>query len=159
MPIGGAQAVGRFLERYGPRGENLRLAGLVDAGEERDFQRALERAGLGSDLTRADMERLGFFVCVADLEEELIRALGPDAAVAVVEAQGDLRSFRTFQKQPEWRGRPTEAQLRRFLGSSAGKAKYAPLFVRALDSDASHVRSPACWRTSERPVREYTGPT
>jgi len=133
VPIGGAQAVGRFLERYGPRGENVRLAGLVDAGEERDFQRALERAGLGTDLTRADMERLGFFVCVADLEEELIRALGPDAAVAVVEAQGDLRSFRTFQKQPEWRGRPTEAQLRRFLGSSAGKAKYAPLFVRALD--------------------------
>jgi hypothetical protein len=133
VPIGGAQAVGRFLERFGPRGENVRVAGLVDAGEERDFARALERAGLGSDLTREDMERLGFFVCDADLEEELIRALGPEAAVAVVEAQGNLRSFRTFQKQPEWRGRPTEAQLRRFLGSSAGKAKYAPLFVQALD--------------------------
>jgi hypothetical protein len=135
VPIGGAQAVGRFLERYGPRGDNVRVAGLVDAGEERDFARALERAGLGSDLTREDMERLGFFVCDKDLEEELIRALGPEAAVAVVEAQGNLRSFRTFQKQPEWRGRPTEAQLRRFLGSSAGKAKYAPLFVRALDLD------------------------
>lgn len=135
VAMGGAQAIGRYLELYGPRGKNLRLAGLCDVQEEKEFRRGLERAGLGADLTREDMERLGFFVCVADLEEELIRALGPEAAVAVVEAQGNLRSFRTFQKQPEWRGRPTEAQLRRFLGSSAGKAKYAPLFVHALDLD------------------------
>ena len=50
VPIGGAQAVGRFLDELGPRGRNLALAGLCDAGEERDFRRGLERAGLGSDL-------------------------------------------------------------------------------------------------------------
>ena len=76
VPMGGAQAIGGFLDRFGPRGLDVRLAGLCDSGEEGDFQRGLERAGLGADLTRADMERLGFYVCVADLEDELIRALG-----------------------------------------------------------------------------------
>jgi hypothetical protein len=136
VPIGGAQAIGRSLERYGPRGLDLRLAGLCDASEEDDFRRGLERAGLGTAPTRPDMEELGFFVCDADLEDELIRALGAAGVERVFEAQGKLGSFRTFQKQPQWRGRPTEAQLRRFLGSSAGKAKYAPLFVEALDLDA-----------------------
>ena len=69
MAIGGAQAIGRFLHRFGPQGLDVKLAGLCDAGEEGDFRRALERAGLGTDLTRADMERLGFYVCIADLEE------------------------------------------------------------------------------------------
>ena len=62
VPIGGAQATGSFLEQFGPAGLGVRLAGLCDAGEERDFQRGLERAGLGSDLTRAGMEALGFYV-------------------------------------------------------------------------------------------------
>jgi hypothetical protein len=135
LPMGGAQAIGRFLKELGPGALDLRLAGLCDAGEERDFARALERAGLGSSLTRDDMERLGFYVCVEDLEDELIRALGPDGAEAVVEAHGDLGSFRTLQKQPAWRGRPTEQQLRRFMGSYAGKITYAPLFVEALVPD------------------------
>ena len=46
---------------------------------------------------------------------------------------GSSASFRTFQKQPQWRGRPVEAQLRRFFGSSAGKTRHAPLMVEALD--------------------------
>jgi hypothetical protein len=134
VPLGGAQAIGRFLEQYGPRGLGVRLAGLCDAGEEDEFRRALERAGLGSNLTRAAMERLGFFVCVADLEEELIRALGADAVEQVAAAQGDLGSFRTLQKQPGWRGRPVEEQLRRFMGSGGRrKIRYARLLVEALD--------------------------
>ena len=88
VSIGGAQAIGRFLDRFGPKGLDLRLAGLYDAGEERDFRRGLERAGLGADLDRAELERLGFYVCVADLEEELIRALGVTSVEGVVEAQG-----------------------------------------------------------------------
>ena len=60
----------------------MRLAGICDAGEEDDFRRGLERAGLGSRLTRTDMERLGFFVCAADLEDELIRALGAESVEA-----------------------------------------------------------------------------
>jgi len=58
VPIGGAQAIGRYLGRYGPDGLGLRVAGMCDAGEERDYRLGLERAGFGSDLTRGGMERL-----------------------------------------------------------------------------------------------------
>ena len=134
VPIGGAQAIGRFLELYGPHGLDLRLAGLCDAGEEPDFKRALERAGFGSDLTRGDLERLGFYVCVEDLEDELIRALGAESVVEVVDAEGDLGPFRTLQKQPEWRARTIEEQLRRFMSSGGRrKIRYARLLVEALD--------------------------
>jgi hypothetical protein len=136
VPIGGAQAIGNFLARFGPRGLDVGLAGLCDAGEERDFRRGLERAGLGSDLTRAGMEALGFYVCVVDLEDELIRSLGTAAVEQVVEAQGDLRSFRTLQKQPAQQGRAHEEQLRRFLGTRGGrKIQYARLLVEALELD------------------------
>ena len=134
VPIGGAQAIGRFIAQFGPQGLGLTLAGLCDAAEERNFQHGLERAGLGSDLTRADLERLGFYVCVADLEDELIRALGAASVEQVVEAHGDLGRFRTLQKQPEWRGRTTEEQLRRFMGSGGRrKIRYARFLVDALD--------------------------
>jgi hypothetical protein len=141
VPIGGAQAIGTFLSRFGPQGLDLRLAGLCDAAEEGDYRRGLERAGLGSHLGRAQMEALGFYVCVVDLEEELIRALGADAVEQVVDAHGDLGSFRTLQKQPAWQGRPTEAQLRRFMGSGGRrKIRYGRFLVDALDLD--HVPRP-----------------
>jgi hypothetical protein len=153
LPIGGAQAIGRALERLGPRGLDLGLAGLCDAGEADDFQRGLERAGLGSALDRAAMEELGFYVCDPDLEGELIRALGCAAIERVVEAQGELRSFRTLQKQAAWHGRTTAEQLRRFMGSGGRrKIRYARLLVEALDLTQvprpldgvlAHVRAPA----------------
>ena len=77
LPVGGAQAIGRFLNLYGPGGSNVGLAGLCDAGEEGEFRRAVERAGFGLALGRAEMERLGFYVCEADLEDELVRASVP----------------------------------------------------------------------------------
>jgi hypothetical protein len=134
VPIGGAQAIGRFLDRFGPRGFDAKLAGLCDAAEEANFRRGLERAGLGSDLTRPELEALGFYVCVEDLEDELIRAIGTPGVEEVVEAQGELGSFRTLQKQPAWQGRPVEEQLRRFMGSGGSrKIRYARLLVDALD--------------------------
>ncbi len=134
VPIGGAQAIGSFLMVFGPSGLDVRLAGLCDAGEEGDFQRGLERAGLGLNLTRADMERLGFYVCVSDLEDELIRSLGALSVEAVIRAAGELGSFRTFQKQPAKRGQTLEEQLRRFMGTRRGrKIHYARLLVDALD--------------------------
>ena len=131
VPIGGAQAIGRFLNLYGPQGLDVRLAGLCDAAEERDFRRGLERAGLGSHLARADMERLGFYVCVADLENELVRAVGAAAVEQVIAAEGELGSFRTFQKQPAKRDLPHEEQLWRFMWNR--KIRYARLLVEALD--------------------------
>jgi hypothetical protein len=133
VSIGGAQSIRRFIEQFRAHALEGRLAGLVDAAEEPHFRRALERA-LGVDLEADDMERLGFFVCVADLEDELIRALGSAAVEEVIDAQGDLGSFRTLQKQPEWRGRRTEDQLRRFMGSGARrKIRYGRFLVEALD--------------------------
>jgi hypothetical protein len=137
VPIGGAHAIGRFLDHFGPQGLDIRLAGLCDAAEEGDFRRGLERAGIGATLTRDDMEELGFYVCDADLEDELIRALGAPRVEEVVEAHGDLGPLRTFQKQPEWRGRAVEDQLRRFMGSRGSrKIRYARLLVEALDLGA-----------------------
>jgi hypothetical protein len=134
VPIGGAQAIGRYLHHFGPRGLDLELAGLCDAAEEIDFRRGLERAGLGAALNRGDMEELGFYVCVEDLEDELIRAHGADGVERVVDAHGDLGRFRTLQKQPEWRGRPPEEQLKRFMGSGGRrKIRYARFLVESLD--------------------------
>jgi hypothetical protein len=134
VPIGGAQAIGRFLARFGPQGSGTKLAGLCDVREEDVFRRGLERAGFGSGLMRADMEQLGFFVCDVDLEDELIRALGPARVESVLDAGGDLGPFRTFQKQPAWRGRPVESQLRRFLRSAdRRKMRYGPRFIEALE--------------------------
>jgi len=130
----GAHGIGSFLDRLGPRRDGVRLGGLCDAGEEAVFRGALEHSGFGSGLSRADMERLGFFVCVADLEDELIRALGVSAVEAVLQANGDLHRFRTLQQMPAWRGRATEEQLRRFMGSGGRrKIRYARHLVDALD--------------------------
>jgi hypothetical protein len=134
VPIGGAQAIGRLLALFGPQGRDVELAGLCDVAEEGLFRRALERAGFGSDLTRDGMESLGFFVCVADLEDELIRALGAAAVERVIASEGELTSFRTFQNQPAWRGRAAEDQLRRFLKTYGGRnIRTASLLVDALD--------------------------
>jgi len=115
VPIGGAQAIRRAAALY----DGERVVGLCDVGEERWFRRVL------GDAT---------YVCVKDLEDELIRALGPDRVQEVVAAQGDLETFRSFQNQVFWRGRPVEAQLRRWLQASDGRGKrYPPLLIAALE--------------------------
>jgi hypothetical protein len=134
VPMGGATNLRSFLDVFGPQGCGVRLAGLCDAGAENGFRRDLERAGLGSDLSRADMESLGFYVCVVDLEDELIRSLGAASVEQIVDAQGELGSFRILQKQPAQKGRSSEEQLRRFMGTRGGrKIRYARLLVDALD--------------------------
>jgi hypothetical protein len=133
VPTGGITNFGKFAEALGPRGLGARLAGLCDAAEERHLARVVERQGLGSAGTRETLETLGFFVCDADLEDELIRSLGTAAVERVVADEGELESFRRFQEQPAQRGRSTHAQLRRFLGTRARrKIRYGSLLVGAL---------------------------
>jgi hypothetical protein len=132
--MGGATNIGQFLDVFGPAGYDVRLRGLYDAAEEGTIQRGLVRAGLGENMTRPEMEQLGFFVCDVDLEDELIRALGTAAVEEVIDSQGELGSWRSFQNQPAHRGRATARQLHRFLGTRSGrKARYAGLLVEALD--------------------------
>lgn len=133
IPTAGATNLGRFLALLGPKGHDVRLAGLCDEAEEDDFGRALEGAGMGEITDRADMERRGFFVCVIDLEDELVRALGAGTMLSLIETQGHLRRFHSFQNQPAQRHKSIEAQIWRWLGNH--KIRYAPLMVEALDPD------------------------
>ncbi|WNF30841.1 ATP-dependent endonuclease [Streptomyces sp. C11-1] len=134
VPMGGATSIIRFLRPLGPQGLGLRLAGLCDAAEQRFFLQGLERTGFGTGLTPDDLAELGFFTCHADLEDELIRALGTGGVQQAIDDQGDLRTFRTFQRQPAQRERPVEAQLRRFMGTIGGrKEHYARALTGALD--------------------------
>jgi len=121
VPMGGATNVRTFLTDIAA---DVAILGLCDAAEAPLF----ERAGIAA----ADC-----FVCVADLEDELIRSLGADVVLDVVQSEGHLRSFRTMQKQPAHRGRAVEAQLRRFIGSHSGfKLRYARrLTETAIDLD------------------------
>ena len=134
--VGGAHAVMRHLRDLGPGDGQRSLAGFCDAGEAEAFRRGLTDAGVGHPASTSDMARLGFHGCVRDLEDELIRAVGTDGVEVVLDMQGDLGSFRTLQKQPQWRGRPTGDQLHRFFGSGARrKLRYARLLVEAVELD------------------------
>ena len=117
VPIGGAQAIRRAFAEHG----GGRVVGLCDAPEERWFRRAL------GDAT---------YVCVENLEDELIRALGTSRIEEVLAAQGDLETFRNFQNQPAWRGRAVESQLRRWFHASSRRAsRYPPLLIAALEPE------------------------
>ena len=111
VAIGGAHALPRFLASAPP----AKLVGLCDAGEAREFKRSLDHVS----------------VCDPDLEDELIRAVGAGRLQEIIEAQGELHSFRTLQKQPFQRTRTIEQQLRVFLGNR--KIRYAELLVGELD--------------------------
>lgn len=128
VPIGGITNLGAFIAALG----SLRVAGLCDAAEATYLMRTLRRAGL-AQADDDDPETLGFFVCEADLEDELIRALGAAAVEALLASEGELNSFRRFQGQPAQRGRETPAQLRRFMGTRARrKIRYGTLLAEAL---------------------------
>jgi hypothetical protein len=119
VAMGGVTNIRRHLARHAAE-EQVEVLGLCDAPEERHFLRALQEAG-HQVTTREEMARLGFFVCVQDLEDELLRAVGPGAGEAALDEIGHLGRFRTFQRQPEWRDRDWHEQLRRFAGSGAGR--------------------------------------
>ncbi len=107
VPMGGATNIAHFLAMFGPNGFGVRLAGLCDEAEEHDFRRGLERAGLGTG--PFDLATLGFFVCVADLEDELIRALGASTVERLVAEQGELTPFQTFAQAARPPGRAARA--------------------------------------------------
>src|SRR5919205_77035 len=121
VSMGGYGNLPRLLEEY----RDVRLGGLYDVGEERHFLRAL---GCGD---RRELERVGFYACTRDLEDELTRAVGPHGMERVLAEQGELRAFRTYQKQPAHRDRQLEEQLHGFMWNR--KQKYAVLLVEALD--------------------------
>lgn len=136
VAMSGATNIGHYLQQFGPAGRGLQVAGLYDEAEERFFRNGLASAGLGAVTTRGDLEALGFFVCVRDLEDEMIRALGVDTMLDIVAAEGELSSFHVLQHQPAHRNRATHDQLRRFIGTRAGrKIRYGRVLADAVDLD------------------------
>jgi hypothetical protein len=109
------------------------FCGMYDVAEERHVRRALAHAAIPV-AAHESLESFGFFACEADLEDELIRALGAAAVERVLEAQAELNSFRRFQAMPQHRDTPVQHQLRRFLGTRATrKIRLAQRLVEALD--------------------------
>jgi hypothetical protein len=124
QPTGGAHGMRRHLREFAGK----RVAGLCDAGEVHVVQRALDEDD--------SVELAGLFVCVEDLEDELIRAAGTARVQEVFGRHGDLAAFHTIQRQPAWRSKDEAAQLRRFLSAgSQRKIRYARLLVEAIDLD------------------------
>ncbi|MFF3524078.1 MULTISPECIES: TOPRIM nucleotidyl transferase/hydrolase domain-containing protein [Streptomyces] len=124
VQMAGAMNVGRYALTLGPPGLGLRLTGLCDIRERPFYERGFGRAGAPADAV---------FACSADLEDELIRALGTARVEELVHAEGDDRAWQTFLRQPAQLGRPRPQQLRRFLGTKKGrKIRYGHLLVEAL---------------------------
>ena len=70
------------------------------------------------------------FVCDPDLEGEFHDVLTSTEIEDAMDAEGELGSFRTFQKQREWRDQPYADQLRRwFAAGYRRKSRYARRFM------------------------------
>jgi hypothetical protein len=134
VPTGGATNFARLLAIFGPRGRDVRLAGLYDSPVEDRIRRSLETAGIGGGGGRAGLESYRFYPCVTDLEDEMIRALGPVKVEEVAAAEGELGSFRKLQGMPFHRHRSLDDQLHRFIGTHSGrKYRYARSLALSLD--------------------------
>jgi hypothetical protein len=133
--MGGVTNVGHHLRSLDGR---ARVLGLYDAPEERFVVRGLRSTG-HDVTTREDLRRLGFVVCDADLEDELIRALGSACVEQILAGLGELERFRAFQRQPQWRDRPVADQLHRFAGTASGRKL---LLARRLAEELSPATTP-----------------
>jgi len=133
VALHGAGTVGSFLTLLGSNGLNIKLAGLCDEDQEKDWIKKLEQNSFGSGLTRETLASIGFFVSVRDLEDELVRALGDVEVGKVIDAQGETAALKTFAGQPDKKGKSATEVLRLFLQSRDRKVRYAPLLIEALD--------------------------
>jgi hypothetical protein len=104
VPIGGAQAIRRFVAGLPT---DTRVRGLCDENEAYLFRRVLDDV----------------HVCRPDLEGELIRALGIERVLEIV----DRSAFAKMQQQPAQRG---------LRSSSVRFHRYLPRLAAALDLDA-----------------------
>ncbi|MBD8871177.1 hypothetical protein [Nocardioides donggukensis] len=135
VDMGGVTNVRSRLDELADRRPAARVLGLCDAADTRFVVRALTAHGLPVEAA-ADLPAVGFHVCEADLEEELIRALGVDRVLAVLDRHDLRERFETFRQQPAWQGRPVSAQLRRFAGVASGRKELlAGALAAALTPD------------------------
>lgn len=109
------------------KGSRMRVLGLYDGAERAYVERVLVTFGV------ADPEAAGFFGCDRDLEDEVIRAAGPDLVLDTLARRGELERFRRFQRQPAQRVRSMQEQLHRFAGTAAGrKSRFAADVIEVM---------------------------
>ncbi len=139
VDMGGVTNIRRHLEAFRAGSVPVRVIGMCDAGEAQFFARALRvrTDGLGNDAEPAER---AFSVCDADLEDELIRALGAERVMGVLCSLGLEGRLATFRRQPAWRGRPLHDQLHRFAGVASGRKT---LLAGALAEELAPSEVPA----------------
>lgn len=120
IDLGGVTNVRREVNELHRGSADLEVLGLCDAPEARFVEQALNEIGR-TVRDASDLAAYGFFICHADLEEELIRALGIDHTVSVIEELGLDAKLATLRQQPAWQGRPLADQLHRFCGVTSGR--------------------------------------
>jgi predicted ATPase len=132
VTLNGAGILTWYLKLFGPSGFGLSLCGLCDSDHLSEWSKVLEGAGLGTNLSQATMEAIGFFVCVRDLEDELIKALGLAKVIQIIDQIGDNGAWNIFCQQPKNKGLSQAEQLHAFL--TKRKVLYAPLLVSKLST-------------------------
>ncbi len=124
VAMGGITNVRQHVARWREDRPDAILVGVCDERERRFME-------------KVEPPLAAIFVCERDLEDELIRAVGPESVIGLLDGLGDLGRFLTFQDQPEWRGQPLHEQLRRFAGTRSGrKAAFAGRLADELGDDA-----------------------
>ena len=135
VSLGGITNLRSWLERRDPA---VPVLGLYDAAELRYVLGALAAGRLlpAGETDPVAVARCGFFGCERDLEDEVIRAAGPDLVLQTLDVRGELALFRVFQGQPAQRVRSVDAQLHRFAGTASGrKTVFAADVIAALTAD------------------------
>ena len=123
VAMGGVTNVAHHLRRLADRSPAPVVLGLCDARERRFLE-------------RADPPLDAILVCDRDLEEELIRAVGPEQVARRAGRAVRPRPVPYLPGQPEWRDRPLADQLRRFAGTRSGrKAVLARALAARLGAD------------------------
>ena len=129
LSLEGADLFGHYLALLGPKGLNVRMRGLCDFDREAAWIQLLSDTGLAVT-DRADFNAAGFQVAEADLEAELVGALGEERVEATITEAGAAGMVETFRQQPANGGLAGEDLLLAFIRKR--KIKWAPLLAAAL---------------------------
>jgi predicted ATPase len=137
LSLDGADSIVHYLSLFGPAGLGLTLRGLCDADHEETWRARLQDAGIEAT-ERAAMNAVGFQVADADLEEELIDALGTQRVSELIEEENAEQAFTNFAQQAATAGLSLAEQQHDFLHKK--NVRWAP--VLAADLSAGDVPQP-----------------
>jgi len=133
IAMDGGSGLGTYLRLFGSTGLKLHVTGMCDEDKEAQWLSELQKAGF-SITDRASMQAAGFVVCVKDLEQEFVKALGLAGAQSVIANEGKAGAFAAFQKQPAHGVVPLDEQLRRYFQKD--KIRWAVPLMEAINLKA-----------------------